>query len=113
MIENAKIVSADLSMEDHGVLVLELILEGDGWGVTFGGRVLGKGYVGADEFSGSPKGIEEVMRIMDVVGVGSFSELEGKYVRAETSGWGGTVEKIGNITKNKWFDYHEFYKEVG
>lgn len=108
-IENARIKKADLSMADHGVLCLELVLEGYGWGVTYGGRVLGKGYVGATEFSGSSKGIEEIMRIMDVVGVSTFSALTNKYVRVCTGNWGGTVSKIGNIIEDKWFDYNEFY----
>ena len=42
-IENARIVKADLSMEDHGVLTFDLVLEGYGWGCNFGGYVLGKG----------------------------------------------------------------------
>lgn len=111
-IENAQIKKADLSMADHGVLCLELVLEGYGWGVTYGGRTLGKGYVDATEFSGSAKGIEEIMRIMDVVGVSTFSALTNKYVRVCIDGWGSSVSKIGNIIKDKWFDYKEFYADV-
>lgn len=110
-IKNAKITSADLSMKDHGILCLQLTLEGNGWGVVFGGYVLGKGYVGAKEFSGSSKGIEEIMRIMDTVGVSCFKELEGKYIRVELNGWGSSVKKIGHIIEDKWFDYEEFYKK--
>ena len=98
-------------MEDHGCLVLWLTLEGKGWGCGFGGRVLGKGYVGAKEFEGSKKGIEEIMRIMDVVGVSNFNSMKDKYVRVEVEGWGGTINKIGNIIEDKWFDYKEFYAE--
>lgn len=110
-IENAKITRVDLSMEDHGVLVLELILEGCGWGVTFGNRVLGKGYLDADpqKFKGSSKGIEEIMRVMDTVGVARFNDMKGKYVRVEINGWGRTITKIGHIIEDKWFDYNEFY----
>ena len=108
-IENALIEYADLSMADHGCLTLELGLAGNGWGVCFGGRVIGKGYVGAKEFKGYAKGIEEIMRIMDVVGVSRFSQLKGKYVRVVSAGWGGTISKIGNIIEDKWFDYDEFY----
>ena len=111
MIENAKIKSVDLSMEDHGVLTLRMLLEGAGWGCEFGGYVLGHGYVGAKEFSGGRKGIEEIMRIMNVVGVNSFSDMKDKYVRAEIKGWGDSIKKIGNIIEDKWFDYREFYKE--
>lgn len=111
MIENAKIKSVDLSMADHGCLVLEMELEGNGWFTVFGGRVLGKGYVGAKEFSGSPRGIEEIMRIMNVVGVDHFNNMQNKYVRVETEGWGSPISKIGNIVEDKWFDYTEFYGE--
>ena len=110
-IKNAKITSADLSMADHGVLCLRLGLQGDSWGVVFGGYVLGKGYVGADDFSGSEKGIEEIMRIMDTVGVERFGDLKNKYVRVELNGWGGCVKKIGHIIEDKWFDYEEFYRK--
>ena len=110
-IQNAKITKVDLSMADHGCLTLELGIEGKGWGCCFGGYVLGYGYVGAEEFEGSPKGIIEIMRIMDVVGVSRFNEMKGKYIRVETEGWGGSIYKIGNIIEDKWFDYREFYKK--
>ena len=109
MIENAKITNADLTMEDHGCLVLWLTLEGLGWGCAFGGRVLGKGYVGAKEFEGSEKGIVEIMRIMDVVGVSRFSDLKGKIIRVELEHRVGTIDKIGNVIEDKWFSYKEFY----
>lgn len=109
-IENAKITSVDLSMEDHGVLTLRLVLEGAGWGTVLGGYVMGHGYVGADEFSGSPKGIEEIMRIMDTVGVSKFNDMKGKYVRVVLGSWGDSITKIGNIIEDKWFDYKEFYR---
>lgn len=113
-IENARITEADLSMADHGCFTLALTLQGDGWAVVFGGRCLGKGYLGAEKFEGSSKGIEEIMRIMDVVGVDKFSQLEGKYIRVDISdGWGATITKIGNIIEDKWFDYKEFYNKGG
>lgn len=109
IIENAKIKRVDLSMADHGVLTLEMVLEGKGWGVTFGGRVIGKGYLGAKEFKGYEKGTEEIMRIMDVVGVDHFNDMKDRYVRVEVGNWGDPVYKIGNIIEDKWFDYKEFY----
>lgn len=110
MVENARITNVDLSMEDHGCLVLWVTLEGKGWGCGFGGRCIGKGYLGAKEFEGYAKGIEEIMRIMDVVGVSKFNDMKGKHVRVESDGWGSQIDKIGNIIEDKWFDYREFYK---
>jgi len=110
-IENAKIVSADLSMEDLGVFTFDLVLEGYGWGCNFGGYVLGKGYVGAsdDDFEGYAAGTEVIMRIMNVVGATRFSELKGKYVRVRHEGWGKEILAIGNIIEDKWFSYKEFF----
>ncbi len=110
-IENAKITSVDLSMEDHGCLTLSMVLDGGGWGCTYGGYCLGHGYLGASSFDGSPKGLEYIMRIMDTVGVSKFSELEGKYVRVATKGWGGIIKIIGNVIKDQWFDPEAFFKD--
>lgn len=110
-IQNARITSADLDMRDHGCMTLGIGLKGDGWGVTYGGYCLGHGYLGAKEFDGSAKGMESIMRIMDVVGVERFSDLKGMYVRVATKGWGSTVKIIGNVIKDQWFDIEEFFKD--
>ena len=109
-IENAKIESVDLSMADHGVLVLEMCLKGDYWGTIYGGYSLGHGYVGADSFEGSAKGIESIMRIMDTVGVDRFQDLTGKYIRVITTCHGDPIRIIGNIIEDKWFNIETFYK---
>jgi len=110
-IENALIEKVDLSMADYGCLTLAMTLQGEGWGVTYGGYCLGKGYLGADDdfFDGSAAGMEYLMRIMDTVGVERFQDLKGKYVRAATKGWGDQVKIIGNILKDKWFDAETFF----
>lgn len=109
-IKNARITSADLDMRDHGCMVLWIGLDGDGWGVNYGGYCLGHGYLGAKEFDGSAKGIESIMRIMDVVGVERFSDLKGCFVRVATKGLGSTVKIIGNVIKDQWFDIEEFFE---
>ena len=38
-------------------------------GVTLGGYVIGNRYLVADKFEGSNRGTEEIMRIIDTVGV--------------------------------------------
>lgn len=111
-IKNARIIYVDLSMADHGCFTLRIGIQFDQHVHTeIGGYVLGHGFVGADIFEGSPKGIEEIMRIMDVVGVSRFSELTGKYIRIIDEGWNKPVKKFGNIMEDKWFDYDEFYKK--
>lgn len=108
-IVNALIENVSLSMEDHGVLCYYLTLRMDGFGCSYGGRVIGKGYLGAKEFQGYEKGTEALMRIMDVVGVYRWEDIKGKYVRVELPGWGGVVDRIGNIIEDKWFSQKEFF----
>lgn len=110
-IENAKITDVDMSMADYGVLDMRLVVEGAGWGCALGGYVLGKGYLDADKFEGSQKGTESIMRIMDVVGVEKFQQLKDKHIRVATKGWGSPVKIIGNIIKDKWFDYESFFAD--
>ena len=111
-IENATIKSVDLSMADHGCLVLTMALEGDGWGCIYGGYCLGQGFVGARNFKGSKNGIEYLMRIMDIAECDTFNQLEGKYIRVATKGWGEFVKIIGNPIKDKWFDAKSFFEEA-
>lgn len=110
-IENAQITNASLNMENHGCLCLDLTLEWKGCGCVYGGYVLGKGYVGADDdfFSGSEKGCEAIMRIMDTVGESELLNMKWKYIRVAHKGWGSSVKIIGNIIKDKWFDYGTFF----
>lgn len=110
-IENALITEVDLSMADHGCMTLSIVLNGSGWGCVFGGFSLGSGYLGAEKFEGSAKGMESIMRIMDVVGVSRFNDMKNKYVRVATKGWGSSVKIIGNTIEDKWFDIDEFFKK--
>ena len=108
-IKNGKITNVTLTMEDHGVLTFYLTIEGGGVGFGYGGYVIGRGYLGANNFEGSAKGVEAMMRIMDTIGVDTWEDLVGKYLRYEDNGWGSTITKIGNIIDNKWFDIKEFF----
>lgn len=109
---NAKIVDADLSMADQGVLIMRLSLAGNGWTTDYGGYVLGAGSLGANEFIGIPKGTEQIMRVMDTVGVAHFKELVGSYIRiAISQNDSGRINIIGNIITDKWFDIADFFTE--
>lgn len=110
-IENAHIMSADLSMANHGCLTLEICIRGSCWGASFGGYSMGNGYVGAEEFIGDGNGLESVMRIMDVVGVERFNSLKGKYIRIAQDSNSGPIEIIGNILNDHWFDIKSFYED--
>lgn len=109
---NAQITNVSLTMEDHGCLTFWLTLESDGWGCGFGGYCIGKGYLGAKEFIAERgDGLEAMMRIMDVVGVSKWEDLQGKYLRVQCigNGWGERVTTIGNLIKDKWFNIEDFF----
>lgn len=112
---NAKVKDVSLNMRDHGCLTLSITLSGGGWGVVYGGYCLGKGYLGAGDkfFSGSAKGMESIIRIMDVVGVEALEDMKDKYVRIASKGLGSSVKIIGNIISDKWFDYESFFENEG
>lgn len=110
-LENAKITSVDLSMQAHGAITLQMVLEGDGFGLVYRGIGLGYGYLGAKAFSGSSKAMPYIMRIMDVVGVSRFNAMKGQYVRIAHKGLGSTVKSIGNIIEDKWFDPDSLFNE--
>ena len=110
-IENAKITSTSISMADHGCLTIWITVEGDGWGVSIGGYVDGKWHLGAKHFEGNGAAIVKIMKIMDVVGVNKWEDLKGKYVRVKMREYGETVDEIGNILKDKWVNFRDFYKD--
>ena len=113
-IKNAKISSATITMADHGCLTFWVYLDGAGWGCGFGGYCIGKGYLGADEddfTAESGDGLVAMMRIMDAVGVEKWEDLQGKYVRCKVKDLGDTVDEIGHIMHDKWFNIREFFAE--
>jgi hypothetical protein len=112
-IENAKITNVDLSTETYCCADLPITLDGDGWGVVYGGYCLGKGGTAykIDEIQGSEQGMAAILTIMRVVGVDSLNAMKGKYVRVATRGWGDSIKIIGNIIKDEWFDYGTFFME--
>lgn len=108
---NARIAKTTISMADHGCLTFQLFLEGDGWLAAYGGYCIGNGYLGAEDFSAdNGGGLVAMMKIMDVVGVERWEDLNGKYVRVMSNGWGSSITEIGNIMEDKWFDIDEFFK---
>ena len=98
-------------MKDHGCLTFDLVLEGKGWGCSFGGYCIGHGYLGAEEFTAeNGGGLVAMMKIMDVVGVDTWESLPGSLIRVESEGWGSVITAIGNIIEDKWFRIKEFFE---
>ena len=114
-IKNAIIKQIDISTADHCCATLNIILEGNGWGVSYGGYNLGRAgaYIKREEIESSGKCFESILQIMWTLGTDSLVNLKGKYCRVATKGWGSSVKIIGNLIKDKWFDYDSFFEKEG
>lgn len=110
-IRNAKITDTMLGREDHGIMTFMLYLE---WGASvcgYGGYAIDQYDREEDKRVFSASGLEAISKILEVVGVKTWEELKGKYIRIEDNGWGETIDKIGNLMEEKWFNIREFFSE--
>lgn len=64
----------------------------------------------AANFEGYEGGAEAIVMILDVVDCSELESLKGKYIRAAIKR-GESVEIIGNIIKDQWFDYGSFFDD--
>ncbi len=90
-IQNAKITQTFLGREDHGIPTFVLTLE---WGDS------------AQGFGGMGEGRTTLSQLCDLcsaVSAGSWEELRNMYVRVRIDG-GGVVDRIGHLTKDRWYD---------
>lgn len=88
--QNAIIHSADILIDDHGLLTCWLDLRYGGSGQGFGGYAL-------DNITGA----RFIRRILDTVGVTKWRDLAGKAIRVQNDL--GKVYAIGHIVENRWF----------
>lgn len=108
-IRNFKISATHLGYESHGIFTAYLALQSAGFGISVGGYAL-------DEFIDkkriiTKKGAELIPRILDVVGVETWEQLAGQYIRVEDNGIGESISKIGNLIEDNWLDFDRFLKE--
>lgn len=108
---NAKITATELGF-NNGILTFNLTLQGDGWGVEFGNYALDEYSEVSNKRLPTAKGFEVITNILKVVGVESWEDLPGKFVRVEDMRLGSKCTGIGNIMKNKWFDIEKFFEET-
>ena len=110
-IRNAQITSTMLGREDHGIMTFMIFVKFNGCGCGIGGYAL-------DVYDGDTqtrvfhvKSMEAISKILDVVGVDKWEDLPGKYIRIKYNGWGSTIDEIGNLMEEKWFNLREFFKD--
>ncbi len=99
-VRNGRIKTTYLGIEDHGITVGMIMIEGDGWGQGFGNWDLRTQNQMAIFVEG----------VLDAVGVNSWEELKGKNVRIE--GTHSVIEGIGHIFKDKWFYPRKAFEEI-
>jgi hypothetical protein len=111
-IKNAKITSTMFGREDHGIMTFMIFVEFDGCrGCGIGGYALDQYDRVTKTRVYSPKSMEVISKILEVVGVDSWEDLKGKYIRIKDNGWGSTIDEIGNLMENKWFNIRDFFSE--
>lgn len=107
---NAKITGTKLG-EEHDCLTANIVLEGGAWGCVYGGYCLDHWCADVGEHA-STDGYGAIIELMKTLEVESWEELNGKYVRVETEGWGGRVTKIGHLLKDRWFSFKEYFEKA-
>lgn len=110
-IRNAKITGTMFGREDHGVMTFMLYLEWVGSVCGYGGYAIDQYDRAEDKRVFSVSGLEVISKILEVVGVRTWEELKGQYVRIEDNGWREKIDKIGNLMEEKWFNIREFFAE--
>jgi hypothetical protein len=86
--KNAKITGTTLGFEDHGIFTCFIHLDYGGVAQSFGGYFL----------EHYPRMIQDILK---TVGVESWEELSGKYIRVMAESH--KIYKIGHVIKEIWY----------
>lgn len=108
-IRNAKIISTMLGREDHGILTFMVYVEFDGCGCGIGGYALDHYDRDTKKRVFSVKSMEAISKILETVGVDTWEDLSGKYICVKDNGLGSTIDEIGNLMEDKWFNIRDFF----
>ena len=111
-IRNAKITGTMLGREDHGIMTFMIFVEFYGAGCGIGGYAIDQYDRDTEGRVFSAKGLEAISKILETVGVDTWENLKGQYIRVKDNGLGSTVDEIGNFMEEKWFNIREFFENV-
>ena len=110
-IKNAQITSAMLGREDHGIMTFMIFVKFDkGTQCGIGGYALDSYDKNLKKRVFKENSMEVISKILDVVGVDEWDKLNGSYIRIKDNGWGSTIDEIGNLMEDKWFNIKEFFE---
>ena len=111
-IKNAKITGTMLGREDHGIMTFMVYVDiSESGSCGIGGYALDSYDRETKSRVFSTNSMEAGSKILEVVGVDRWEQLPGKYIRVKDNGWGKTIDEIGNLMENKWFNLREFFSE--
>lgn len=102
----ARIISTGLVIE-HRCLICYIVVEDNAWGCGYGGCV----FDGSNMYE-FRDGCGAIIELMKTVGVESWEELKGKCIRAKLDSPFGKVIAIGNLFKDQWFSFEEYFEKT-
>lgn len=106
---NAQIKSTKLGFISNGIFDFTLVLDIQGGGdVAFGGWTMDQYDKDKGRRVGTAYGMNVTMRILEVVGVNTWEELKGKYIRIKHTKLEDRVFSIGNHMKEEWIDFYNY-----
>lgn len=107
---NARITDTFLGIEDHGIFTfsISVVIEG-GCLCSIGNYGLRQTINGKVHYNA--KTTEAICRILKVVGVDSWEQLKGQYIRVEYNGLDVGIHTIGNLMKDEWVSLKEFFSD--
>ncbi len=111
MILNAKITSADIFIRDPDILTFRIGIESStGWSTNLGGYYLDWRDEAGKIFP-APYTSTVIRAILETVGVRSWNDLVGKYIRIDDDDMNNApVVKIANILKDNWIDIRDIVR---
>lgn len=112
LIKNAKIDHTMFGREDHGIMTFSICISTAEYSCWIGNYAIDCYDRETESRKFTAKGLEAISKILEVVGVDTWEELPGKYIRIKDSGgWGSTVDEIGNLIEDEWFNIREFFSK--
>lgn len=111
-IRNARILDTFLGREDHGIFTFYITLDVGGGVCRIGGYALDAPSDIKGKRKYLPEALESINAILDVVGVGSWEDLVGRYLRVKTGGLSHPIHEIGNLMSEKWFNIANFFGSI-
>ena len=109
---NARIKDTKLGFIGNDILTFDLVLDIQGGGaVVVGGWAMAEYDKNKQKIVGTAYGTSVIMRILQVVGVDTWEQLKGKYIRIKDCHLDDRVTAIGNLMEEEWINFDTFGKE--